>query len=69
MAQTGKESSCTAEDPSSIPGLKRSSGEGSGYPLQYSFLENPQGHRSLVDYSSRGHRESFGQQGDQTTQS
>ena len=28
-------------DPGSIPGLGRSPREGSGYPLQYSFLENP----------------------------
>ena len=27
-------------DMSSIPGLGRSSGEGNGYPLQYSCLEN-----------------------------
>jgi len=31
----GKESTCSAEDPSSIPGLGRSAGEGIGYPLQY----------------------------------
>ena len=30
-------SSYNAGDPSSIPGLKRSSGEGIGYPLQYSW--------------------------------
>ena len=24
-----------------IPGLKRSPGEGNGYPLQYSCLDNP----------------------------
>ena len=32
----GKESACNAGDPSSIPGLGRSAGEGIGYPLQYS---------------------------------
>ena len=32
-----KESSCNAGDPGSIPGLGRSSGEGIGYPLQYSW--------------------------------
>ena len=37
----GKESACNAEDPGSIPGLGRSSGEGNGNPLQYSCLENP----------------------------
>ena len=36
----GKESACSAGDPSSIPGLGRSAGEGNGYPLQYSGLEN-----------------------------
>ena len=36
----GKESSCNAGDLDSIPGLGRSSGEGKGYPLQYSGLEN-----------------------------
>ena len=33
----GKESTCKAGDPGSIPGSGRSSGEGNGYPLQYSF--------------------------------
>ena len=36
----GKESACNAEDLNSIPGLGRSPGEGKGYPLQYSGLEN-----------------------------
>ena len=31
----GKESSCNAGDPCSIPGSGRSSGQGKGYPLQY----------------------------------
>ena len=30
----GKESACNAGDPGSIPGLGRSTGEGSGNPLQ-----------------------------------
>ena len=30
-----------AGDPGSIPGSGRSPGEGNGYPLQYSCLENP----------------------------
>ena len=34
---TGKESTCNAGDPSSIPGLGRFPGEGIGYPLQYSW--------------------------------
>ena len=36
----GKESACNVGDLGSIPGLERSSGEGKGYPLQYSGLEN-----------------------------
>ena len=35
-----KESAFNAGDPGSITGLGRSPGEGSGYPLQYSGLEN-----------------------------
>ena len=37
---TGKESTCNVGDLGSIPGLGRSPGEGNGYPLQYSGLEN-----------------------------
>ena len=37
----GEESACNAGDLGSIPGLRRSPGEGKGYPLQYSGLENP----------------------------
>ena len=36
----GEETACNAGDLDSIPGLGRSSGEGKGYPLQYSGLEN-----------------------------
>ena len=36
----GKESARNAGDLGSIPGLGRSPGEGKGYPLQYSGLEN-----------------------------
>ena len=36
----GKESACNVGDLGSIPGLGRSSGEGKGYQLQYSCLEN-----------------------------
>ena len=35
-----KESAHNEENPSLIPGIGRSSGEGNGYPLQYSCLEN-----------------------------
>ena len=37
----GKESTFSAGDGSSVPGLGRSSGEANGYPLQYFYLENP----------------------------
>ena len=40
MAQLVKKSACNVGDLGSIPGLGRSSGEGKGYPLQYSGLEN-----------------------------
>ena len=36
-SSVGKESACIAGDPSSIPGMQRSTGEGIGYPLQYSW--------------------------------
>ena len=36
----GKESTHNVGDLGSIPGLGRSPGEGKGYPLQYSGLEN-----------------------------
>ena len=36
----GKESTCDVEDLDLIPGLEGSPGEGNGYPLQYSGLEN-----------------------------
>ena len=36
----GKESACNVGEVGSIPGLGRSPGEGKGFPLQYSGLEN-----------------------------
>ena len=36
-SSAGKESACNAGDPSSIPGLGRSTGESIGYPLQCSW--------------------------------
>ena len=36
----GKDSTCNAGDLGLTPGLGRSPGEGKGYPLQYSGLEN-----------------------------
>ena len=38
---SGKESACSAGDAGSVPGSGISPGEGNGYPLQYSCLENP----------------------------
>ena len=38
-----KESTCNAGDLGSVPELERSPGEGKGYPLQYSGLENSMG--------------------------
>ena len=40
LSSVGKESTCNAGDPGSIPGLGRSPGEGKRYPFQYSGLEN-----------------------------
>ena len=50
----GKESACNARDPGLIPGLESSPGGGRGNPLQYSWLENPHGQRSLVGLQSMG---------------
>ena len=47
-SSVGKESTCNAGDLGSIPGLGRSPGEGIGYPLQYSGLENS------MDYIAHG---------------
>ena len=44
----GKESACNARDLGSVPRLGRSPGEGKGYPLQYSGLENS------MDYIAHG---------------
>ena len=44
----GKESAHNARDLGSIPGLGRSPGEGEGYPLQHSGLENS------MDYTVHG---------------
>ena len=55
---SGKGSTCSTGDLGLIPGLGRSPGGGRGNPLQYSYLENPCGQRSLVGYSPWGHKES-----------
>ena len=49
----GRVSACNAGDPGSIPGLRRSSGEGNGYPLQYSCLKNSI-HRGVWQATVRG---------------
>ena len=36
-SSVGKESACNAGDPRLIPGSGRSTGEGIGYPVQYSW--------------------------------
>ena len=36
-SSVGKESACNGGDPGLIPGSGRSTGEGIGYPLQYSW--------------------------------
>ena len=54
----GKESACNTGDLGSIPWSGRSPGGGHGKPLQYPWLENPHGQRSLADYSPWDHKES-----------
>ena len=54
----GKESACSVGDPGSISRSGRSSGEGHGNPVQYCYLENTHGQRSLAGYSPWGHKES-----------
>ena len=49
----GKESACNAEDLALIPGLGRSPGEGNGYPLQYSGLENSKRGLKELDTTER----------------
>ena len=41
VGSDGKESACNAGDLGLIPGVGRSPGEGNGYSLQCSCLENP----------------------------
>ena len=49
----GKESACNVRDLGLIPGLGRSPGDGKGYPLQYSSLENS------IDYIVHGVTQSW----------
>ena len=68
VAQTVKISACNVEDLGSMPGLRRSPGEGNGYPLQFSGLENSMDRRAWqatvrgiakrrTQLSMRAHRE------------
>ena len=50
----GKKSTCNAGDLGLIPGLGRSPGEGKGYPVQYSGLENS---IDCMVHGSIGHKE------------
>ena len=50
-SSVGKESACNVGDLGSVPGLGRFPGEGKGYPLQYSGLENS------MDYIPWCHKE------------
>ena len=52
-SSAGKESACNVGNLGSIPGLGRSHGEGTGYPLQYSGLES-----SMDGIVHGGHKES-----------
>ena len=54
----GKESACNAGGPGLIPGLGRSAGEGIGFPLQDSGLENS------MDYTVHGVTKSWTQLSD-----
>ena len=50
----GKGSACNAGELGSVPGLGRFPGEGKGYPLQYSSLENSMD-QTDIDYTRVGH--------------
>ena len=55
LCSAGKEFACNEGDLGSIPGLGKSPGEGKGYPLQYSGLENS------IDYIVHGVTKSWTQ--------
>ena len=48
---------CYVGHPVSIPGLGRSLGEGNGYPLQYSYLENSMDRGAWQATVHGGHKE------------
>ena len=53
----GKESPCSAGDLGTISESGRSPGEGNGYPLQYSSLENPMDREPGGPQSMRSQRD------------
>ena len=55
----GKESTCNVGDLGSIPGLGRSLGEGNGYPLQDSGLENAMAYAAYGVAKSRTRLSAF----------
>jgi hypothetical protein len=55
----GQEYACNAGDLGSIPWLGRSPGEGKGYPLQYSGLENSMDYTVLGVTKSRTRLSNF----------
>ena len=54
MARTVKNLFAIQDIPDSIPGSGRSPGEGNGYPLQYSCLENSMD-RGVIGLQRVGH--------------
>ena len=55
-SSVGKESTCSAEEPGSIPAQGRSPEEGHGNSLQYTCLENPMDRGAW--WATRGRKES-----------
>ena len=51
VSSVGKETACNVRDLASIPGLGGSPGEGKGYSLQYSGLENSMDYSPWVEKS------------------
>ena len=58
VAQVGKNLPATWETWAQSLGWEDSPGGGHGGPLQYAYLENPDGQRSLVGCGPWGHTES-----------
>ena len=58
VGSDGKESACNAGDLSSVPGLGRSLGKGNGLPTPVFLPREFHWQRTLVGYSTCGHKES-----------